>query len=115
MNEKILNDAIKLRESILNSEEYKKVQELNNLMNNSDEIKLLSYKKDLAIMEYEDALRHFSKNSIEVINKESNMAKAIYLLNNNKIVKEYNIAFSKLESIYKEINDSLFSFYEVEK
>lgn len=115
MNEKLLNDSIELRSKILNSEEYKAVDSKNKEMESSDEVKILSYKKDMAIMNYEDALKHYDKNSIEVINAEKNMAKAIYNLNNRPIVKEYNKAFAELAAIYKNINFELFDFYKMEK
>lgn len=115
MNERLLEDSIKLRNEILNSEEYKNVVIKNRLMESSDEVKILSYKKDMAIMNYEDALRHYDKNSLEVIDAEKNMAQAIYNLNNHQVVKEYNKAFEELSNIYKEINSELFEFYKLEK
>lgn len=114
MNEQLLSDLIDLRNKILNSTEYKEVVLKNKVMETSDEVKILSYKKDMAIMNYEDTLRHYDKNSLEVINSEKNMAKAIYNLNNHPLVKEYNKAFAELSAIYKEINLELFGFYKVD-
>ena len=115
MNEKLLNDSIELRNKVLNSEEYKNVDSKNKEMESSDEVKILSYKKDMAIMNYEDTLKYYDKNSIEVINAEKDMAKAIYNLNNHPLVKEYNKAFAELAAIYKNINLELFGFYRMEK
>ena len=115
MNEKLLSDSIDLRNKILNSEEYKNLLLKNKEMESSNEVKILSYKKDIAIMNYEDALKHYDKNSIEVIDAEKDMAKAIYNLNNHPIVKEYNKAFAGLADIYKNINLELFGFYKMEK
>ncbi len=115
MNEKLLNDSIDLRNKILDSEEYKNLFLKNKEMESSNEVKILSYKKDIAIMNYEDALKHYDKNSIEVIDAEKDMAKAIYNLNNHPIVKEYNKAFAELAGIYKSINLELFGFYKMEK
>ncbi len=115
MNEQLLNDSIDLRNKILDSEEYKKVKLKNKEMECSDEVKILSYKKDMAIMNYEDALKHYDKNSVEVINAEKEMAKAIYNLNNHPLVKEYNKMFAELAAIYKDINFELFGFYKMEK
>ena len=114
MNEKLFNDLVELKKDILNSIEYKDVMLKNKIMEESNEVKILSYKKDMAILNYEDSLKHYPKNSIEVINEEKNMAKAIYNLNNNKLVKEYNEAFAKLSNIYKDINLELFGFYKME-
>lgn len=115
MNEKLLDDLIELKECILNSLEYKDVILKNKMLEESDDVKILSYKKDMAILNYEDSLKHYPKNSLEVLNEEKNMAKAIYNLNNHKLVKEYNEAFAKLSNIYKDINFELFSFYKMEK
>lgn len=115
MNESLLNDLLDLRNKVLNSEEYKNLIIKNELIEKSDDVKILSYKKDMAILKYEDALKHYSKNSLEVLNEEKNMAKAIYNLNNNELVKEYNKAFEKFSAIYDEINLELFSFYKMEK
>src|SRR5574344_2300146 len=112
MNEKLLEDLNCLKESIKESDEYKDVLNKNSLLENSDEVKLLSYKKDMAIVEYEDALKHYNKNSQEVLNVEKVMAKSIYELNNHKLVKEYNASFAKLNNVYEEINQELFSFYK---
>ena len=114
MNEKLLNDLINLKNEILNSREYKDVILKNKAMEQSDEVKILSYKKDMAILNYEDSLKHYSKNSIEVINEEKNMAKTIFSLNNHKLVKEYNEVFASLSNIYKDINFELFGFYKME-
>lgn len=115
MNEKLLNDLFELKECILNSLEYRDVILKNKILEESDEVKILSYKKDMAILNYEDSLKYYPKNSLEVLNEEKNMAKAIYNLNNHKLVKEYNAAFAKLSNIYKDINFELFSFYKMEK
>jgi Protein of unknown function (DUF964). len=111
MNEKLNNDITNLKNSIINSDEYKNLQEKNQAIENSDEVKVLSYKKDMAIMEYEDALKHYNKNSKEVLDCESKMSKAIYNLNNHPLVIEYNLAYKELNLIYKEINKELFSFF----
>jgi cell fate (sporulation/competence/biofilm development) regulator YlbF (YheA/YmcA/DUF963 family) len=115
MNEKTLNDLFELKKTIIESSEYKKVLSLNALLENSDEVKILSYKKDMAILDYEDVSKHFPKNSLEVLEKEKALAKAIYNLNNHDLVKKYNKAFEELSLIYERINSSLFSFYEVKK
>ncbi|MFA6667317.1 MAG: hypothetical protein WCS51_03055 [Bacilli bacterium] len=112
MNEKLLLDLINLQKEIKNTEEYKDVLLKNSLLENSDEVKLLSYKKDMAIVEYEDTLKHYNKNSNEVLSAEKVMAKSIYELNNHKLVKEYNASFAKLNNVYEEINQELFSFYK---
>lgn len=112
MNVELLDKIDALKKEIENSEEYKELLRHNEILENSDDIKILSYRKDVAIFEYQEALKHFNKNSIEVIGKEKVMAKSIYDLNNHELVKNYNKAFASLNSIYKEINVLLFDFYK---
>lgn len=112
MNIKLLDDSIILKDCIKNSKEYLTLLEKNKALENSDEVKILSYKKDMAILSYEDALKHYDKNSIEVLKEEKAMSAAIYNLNNHPLVKEYNLAFRDVNKIYQKINNELFSFYK---
>jgi Protein of unknown function (DUF964). len=112
MNEKLLIDLVNLKEILKKSNEYEALSTKNQKLEESDEVKLLSYKKDMAIMNYEDALKHYDKNSLEVLSAEKAMSKAIYDLNNHPLVKEYNLAYRDLNEIYLKINHELFSFYK---
>lgn len=112
MNEKLLIDLVNLKEILKKSKEYEALSIKNQKLEESDEVKLLSYKKDMAIMNYEDALKHYDKNSLEVLSAEKVMSKAIYDLNNHPLVKEYNLAYRDLNEVYLKINHELFSFYK---
>lgn len=112
MNEKLLADLVNLKDILKKSKEFEVLSIKNNKLNESDEVKLLSYKKDMAIMEYEDTLKYYNKNSLEVLNAEKAMSKAIYNLNNHPLVRDYNLAFRDLNKIYLKINHELFSFYK---
>lgn len=114
MNEELLNSVYVLKEAIRSSLEYKSFVKANEILESSDEVKLLSYKKDMAIVDYEDALKHYNKNSIEVLNSEKNLSQAIRNLNNHQLVKEYNKAYFQLKAIYEKINRELFGFYKEE-
>lgn len=115
MNEKILNDILNLKKALQSSEEYKNLMLKNKELENSDEAKILSYKKDMAILNYEDALKHFDKNSKEVLEKEKDMAEAIYNLNHLKVVEEYNKAFDEYNIYINKINEECFSFFKESK
>ena len=77
-------------------------------INESDEIKILSYKKDMTIVKYGDMIKHYDKNSQEVINASKEMSEAIYKLNNHHLVQIYNKNLANLNSFLKEIRDELF-------
>jgi len=112
MKEKLYIDLLNLKREIKNSKEYLFLLDANTALENSDEVKILSYKKDMAIMKYEDALKHFDKNSLEVLESEKTMANAIYNLNNHPLVLAYNNCYRNLNVIYSYINSELFSFYK---
>jgi len=114
MNKNLYESISNLKTAIRNSGEYKALVLQNELLEKSDEVKVLSYRKDVAIMEYEDALKHFHRNSVEVLNTEKRMSKAIYDLNNHKLVKEYNLCFANLNKVFEHINEELFDFFKGE-
>lgn len=108
MDLKIIELVDKLGESIKKENIYKEFIEIENVLNASDEVKILSYKKDIAIMNYEDALSHYDKNSQEVLDASKRMSEAIYALNQNEIVTNYNEKLAKLNDFLKEVSKELF-------
>ena len=70
----------------------------------------MSYKKDLAIDEYEFALNHFKKESKEVEIAQKKLHEAKLALDSVPSVQEYLKSYSKVRDLYLEINDILFSF-----
>ena len=79
-----------LSEKIKESDVYKEYLNSEKEIENSEEVALLSYKKDMALVQYEDALRHFDKNSKEVLEASRHVSKAIFALNNHELVVKYN-------------------------
>ena len=98
----------KLSENIKSSDVYKTFLASEKEISESDEIKILSYKKDMAIVKYGDRIKHYDKNSQEVINASKEMSEAIYKLNNHHLVQIYNKNLANLNSFLKEIRDELF-------
>ena len=98
----------KLSENIKSSDVYKTFLASEKEIIESDEIKILSYKKDMAIVKYGDMIKHYGKNSQEVINASKEMSEAIYKLNNHHLVQIYNKNLANLNSFLKEIRDELF-------
>jgi len=108
MNLEILEDIQKLRDSIKKDNVYLELQIANEALENSDEAKILSYKKDVAIFNYGDALKIYKMNSVEALQKEKEMSKAIYNLNQNEIVKEYNKKYKEYLLVLAKINKEIF-------
>ena len=96
----------KLGNDIKSTQIYINFKAISDKVESSDEIKILSYKKDLAIMEYEDALNHYGKNNEETLKASKN--EAIYKLNSHPLVKEYNTKLSLLNALLKEVDKELF-------
>lgn len=97
-----------LSEKIKESDVYKEYLNSEKEIENSEEVALLSYKKDMALVQYEDALRHFDKNSKEVLEASRHVSKAIFSLNNHKLVVKYNKKLANLNYFLNEINKELF-------
>lgn len=100
----------KLSDDIKKRTEYIEFALINEQINNNIEVAKLANLKEKAIMEYEDALNHYDKNSPEVLECSKKMSETIYNLNNNELVKLYNIKLEKLNKLLKEIDKELFSF-----
>ena len=108
MNLELIELINKLSGKIKETSIYKEYLLSEKNINNSDEVKVLSYKKDIAIMKYGDTIKHFGKNSKEVMGASKTMSEAIYNLNNHELVKIYNKNLANLNSYLKEIRDQLF-------
>lgn len=109
MNEELLNQISILKENIVNSDEYRNLLKAEKEMEQSNEVMILSYKKDMAIVDYEDALKHYSRNSIEVLKAEKILSETAYNLNQHPIVKSYKENLDKLNQLYEEIDKIIFT------
>lgn len=108
MNEDLLEKLSLLKNEILNSVEYQEFIKIEKTLISNEEVMVLSYKKDMALLEYEDGLKHYSKNSKELINLSKNLAEATYLLNNHPLVKEYKSKLDCLNKLYLEIENIIY-------
>ena len=97
-----------LKEEVKNTLEYKNFYEIKEKLENSEEVALLSYKKDQAILEYQSALRHYGENHEITLKKSKEMSEAIYNLANNELVKKYNVALNEYNKLLKEIDSLIF-------
>ena len=90
------------------TDEYKALLNAEKLMEESDEVSLLAYKKDMVIVEFEDALKHYGKNSPEALLIEKKLAEATFLLNSHPLVVDYKTKLNTLNKLYKQIEKVLF-------
>lgn len=112
MNIELINSLTKLKEAINNDPRLLKLNELDKRLNNDEEVMRLAYKKDMASVSYEDALKHFSKDSDEVRDAQKRLHEAKLELDNNELVKEYNLAYKEVRLMYEMINEELFSKFK---
>ncbi|MBQ9266200.1 MAG: YlbF family regulator [Bacilli bacterium] len=108
MDSRLIIELENLKDDIKNSEEYKEFLIKEKELENNEEVQILSYKKEMAIVEYEDSLKHFAENSDEVKTAKNKLNQAISLLNSHKIVIEYNNALTKLNILLSEVEREIF-------
>lgn len=108
MDEKLVEKLSLLKTEIINSKEYQEFIEIEKKLTSNEEVMVLSYKKDMALVEYVDGLKHYSKNSQELININKNLAEATYNLNNHPLVKEYKKKLDDLNKLYLEVENIIY-------
>ena len=112
MNEKMFDLSNKLNESLKN---HPKVIELNKLeeeLNNSYEVYLLSQKKDEALELYNKLKDVYPLEHIEVKNALVKLKAAKEELNNHPLVKSYLSIYNEVRDLYMEIDQILFSDFK---
>ena len=109
MNQSLLEKVTKLKQEIDNSPEVQELKRLNSLLENDEEVMKLCYKKDCAVTNYEDALKHFGENSDEAIKAQKELHQAKLELDSNELVKKYNEQFKIVRKIYDKINEEIFN------
>jgi len=108
MDSKLLIELENLKDDIKNSSEYMEYLDSEKELEESEEVQILSYKKEMAIVDYEDSLKHFNENSDEVKKARERLNKAISLLNSHEIVIKYNKALTKLNILLREVEQEIF-------
>ena len=81
-------------------------------MNADKEVMLLAYKKDMASVEFDDALKHFGENSNEAKEALKKLHEAKYNLDSHPVVKEYNNAYKEVRLLYEHVSKELFGEYK---
>lgn len=108
MNEKLANSLSLLKREIENSEEMKKLKFLDKQMSENEVVIRLAYKKDMASVKYDDALKHFGENSQEANSAQKELYQAKLKLDKNELVIQYMEQYKIVKKMYDKINEELF-------
>ena len=108
MSKDIYQIAYELKDSLSQDERVKRLNSLEERMNNDNEVIALAYQKDLAVSNYSDALNHFSDDSKEVIKARKELHEKKLALDTHPLVREYLDAYKEVRDLYIQINALLF-------
>jgi len=108
MEQKLYHSLVNLKDLIEHNPDVFELEKLSKELDQNDEVKTLSYRKDIAVMEYEDALKHFSKDSIEVNKAQKALHQAKLALDKHPLVSHYLEVYAKVRVMYDKINQELF-------
>ena len=108
MTKDIYQIAYELKDSLLQDERVKRLNILEEKMNNDNEVMALAYQKDLAVSLYSDALNHFAENAKEVIEARKELHEKKLALDTHPLVREYLDAYKDVRDLYIQINSLLF-------
>lgn len=115
MEEKLYLSLLELKKNIDSDERIIYLNECENRLNSSEEVMLLSYKKDMACLQFNDALKHFAKDSKEVNDAQAILYEAKTNLDLHPLVVEYKKAYKEAMKLYEKINETLFSPFNINK
>ena len=115
MNNSLYEEVYKLRDQMKSDPRFLTLKEMDEKLNNDEEVMKLAYQKEMAIIEYEDALNHYGKNSAEVKKAQQNLAKCKLNLDNHPLVKEYYLALQKVREMDRKVNEKLFDDFNMKE
>ena len=115
MEQVLLEALTSLKKSLENDPRVISLNEVEKRLNNNEEVMILSYKKDMALISYEDAVKHFGEASKEALLKQKELYKAKLALDNHPLVQEYNEKYKLVREMYNEINKELFEDFSSKK
>ena len=115
MNNSLYEEVYKLRDQMKSDPRFLALKEMDEKLNNNEEVMKLAYQKEMAIVEYEDALNHYGKNSAELKKAQQNLAKCKLNLDNHPLVKEYYLALQKVREMDRKVNEKLFDDFNIKE
>ena len=111
MNEQILNKCQLLKEAIEKDPQILLLNQLEKEIENNEEVMVLSYKKDVALANYEDTIKYFKDDRDKIQKAQKLLAESKYNLDIHPLVKQYNKAYLEVKLMYEEINNQLFYIF----
>ena len=108
MAKDIYEAAYELKDLLSQDERIKRLNELEQKMNNDNEVIALAYQKDLAVSHYSDTLNHFSEDSEEVKIAQKELYEKKLALDTHPLVREYLDAYKEVRDLYIQMNALLF-------
>ena len=115
VNNSLYEEVYKLRDQMKSDPRFLALKEMDEKLNNDEEVMKLAYQKEMAIVEYEDALNHYGKNSAELKKAQQNLAKCKLNLDNHPLVKEYYLALQKVREMDRKVNKKLFDDFNMKE
>lgn len=112
MNEKIYNLSLELNKSLLNDPKVKELNRLEEELNNSYEVYLLSQKKDECLEMYNKLKDIYPDDHKEVKDALKRLVEAKKNLNEHPLVKSYLSIYNEVRDLYMEIDKILFSDFK---
>ncbi len=108
MEEKLIKAAEKLKETMESDVRTKKLLIAEKSMENDEEVMRLSYAFSVAQDEYNDILRHFSKDSEEAKKYQHKLFLAKQQLDLHPLVQAYLKCYQEVRKMYDEVDDAIF-------
>lgn len=109
MNFELLDKVYSLKDSMINSKEYKELKKSELMMENDKEVQLLAYKKDMLIVEMENKLKIYKKDAPQILKINKDIADIIEQMSKIESVKRYHEAYKKYSELIDYINKEIFS------
>ena len=108
MKKDIYEIASELKDLLNEDERIKRLNILEEKMNNDHEVIALAYQKDVAASHYSDTLNHFSEDSEEVKKAQRELYEKKLALDTHPLVREYLDAYKEVRDLYIQMNALLF-------
>lgn len=107
MNELLLSKIYDLKEAIDNDPRIILLKEKEAIMENNDEVMLLSYYYSRAQDDYSDALKYYVEGSEELKEYQRKLFKAKEKLDSHPLVQDYLKAYQEVRLMYENIESTL--------
>ncbi len=112
MNERIFDLSTRLNQSLVNNPKVKQLNKLEEELDNSYEVYLLSQKKDEALELYTKLKEVYKDDNEEVKASLIKLKEAKENLSNHPLVKSYLSIYNEVRDLYMEVDDILFSEFK---